>query len=144
MRVDSAVDCGKVVNPDRVLSQMESSAVFSATLALYGEIDLEQGQVIQGNFDDHPLARIQAVGPTHIHLIESNEKPTGVREPVVPPFAPTLANAIFAASGKRYGNLSLISVMVIYRKKKLLDNHIYSNLRRLMDKPPFQCVENKE
>ena len=111
VRVDSAVDCGKVVNPDRVHSQMEGSAVFSATLALHGEIDLEQGQVIQGNFDDYPLARIQEVGPTYIHLVESNEKPTGVGEPGVPPFAPALANAIFAASGKRYRNLPLKEVV---------------------------------
>lgn len=111
VRVDSAIDCGKVVNPDRVHSQMEGSAIFSATLALYGEIDLEQGQVKQGNFDDYPLARIQEVGPTHIHLVESDEKPTGVGEPGVPPFAPALANAIYAASGKRYRNLPIKEVV---------------------------------
>ena len=106
-KVHSAVDCGKAINPDRVRAQMEGAAVFGASLALYGEITLKDGIVEQGNFDDYPLARITDIGPTHVHLVESNERPAGIGEPGVPPFAPALANAIFAASGKRYRRLPL-------------------------------------
>ncbi len=106
-RIDSAIDCGKVLNPDRVKAQMEGAAVMAASFALRGEITLKDGIVEQGNFDDYPLARINDIPPTHIYLVDSDEKPTGVGEPGVPPFAPALCNAIFAASGKRYRRLPL-------------------------------------
>jgi isoquinoline 1-oxidoreductase beta subunit len=106
-RIDSAVDCGKILNPDRVKSQMEGAAVFAASFTLYGEITLTDGKVDQGNFDDYPLARITDIPPTYTHLVNSSEKPAGVGEPGVPPFAPAICNAIFAASGERYRRLPL-------------------------------------
>lgn len=106
-RIDSAVDCGKILNPDRVKSQMEGAAVFAASYTLHGEITLTDGKVDQGNFDDYPMARITDIGPTYTHLIDSNENPSGIGEPGVPPFAPAICNAIFAASGERYRRLPL-------------------------------------
>lgn len=106
-RIDSAVDCGKILNPDRVRAQMEGAAVMAASFSLRGEISVKDGQVEQGNFDDYPLARITDIPPTHIHMVDSNEAPSGIGEPGVPPFAPALCNAIFAATGKRYRRLPL-------------------------------------
>lgn len=105
--IHTAVDVGKVLNPDRVRSQIEGAAIFAASLAFYGEITATNGQVEQGNFDDYPMARINEIPDIHVHIIESEELPTGIGEPGVPPFAPALCNAIFAASGKRYRRLPL-------------------------------------
>lgn len=106
-RIDSAVDCGKILNPDRVIAQMEGAAVFAASYCLHGEITLNNGIVEQGNFDDYPMARINEIPETHIHLVDSKASPSGIGEPGVPPFAPALCNAIFAASGERYRRLPL-------------------------------------
>jgi len=106
-RIDMVVDCGQVVNPDRVRAQMEGAAVFGLSIALHGEITAADGAVAQSNFHDYPVARINEVPPTHVLLMESDEIPSGVGEPGVPPIAPALANAIFAATGKRYRRLPL-------------------------------------
>ncbi len=106
-RIDSAVDCGKILNPDRVKAQMEGAAVFAASFTLHGQITLTDGQVEQGNFDDYPLARITDIPATYTHLVDSKESPAGIGEPGVPPFAPAICNAIFAASGERYRRLPL-------------------------------------
>ncbi|MFT4929652.1 MAG: isoquinoline 1-oxidoreductase beta subunit [Phenylobacterium sp.] len=106
-RVDCAVDCGKILNPDQAKAQMEGAAVFAASYTLFGEITLTDGIVDQGNFDDYPLARIGDIPATYTHLVDSQEKPAGIGEPGVPPFAPALCNAIFAASGQRYRRLPL-------------------------------------
>jgi len=106
-RVVSAVDCGLAVNPDGVRAQTESAIVFGLTAALKGEITLKDGRVAQGNFDDYPLLRIGEIPKIEVHLVQNAEPPGGVGEPGVPPIAPAVANAVFAATGKRLRRLPL-------------------------------------
>jgi isoquinoline 1-oxidoreductase beta subunit len=106
-RVVCAVDCGQVVNPDTVKAQMEGGVVFGLTAALKTEITLENGRVQQRNFHDYPMLRMFESPAIEVHIIPSQEKPTGVGEPSVPPVAPALANAIFAATGKRVRRLPI-------------------------------------
>lgn len=103
--VHMAVDCGRIVNPDRIKSQMEGATVFGTSLALYGEITMTDGAVDQSNFHDYPMTRMSMAPEVHVHLVESDEIPSGVGEPGVPPLAPALCNAIFAATGKRIRQL---------------------------------------
>ncbi len=107
-RVDTAVDAGLVVNPEMVRQQFEGSAVFGASLALTGEITAMNGAIDQSNFNDYPVARLnEAPRATHVYIVPSDAPPAGVGEPGVPPFAPALCNAIFAATGKRIRELPL-------------------------------------
>ncbi|MEQ6119429.1 molybdopterin cofactor-binding domain-containing protein [Reichenbachiella sp. MALMAid0571] len=104
-----AVDCGVAVNRDRVVSQFEGGAVFALSAALKGAITFKNGRVQQQNFDEYYVTNMKdAPKNIYVHLIESNEKPTGVGEAPVPPVAPALANAIYAASGRRIRKLPLI------------------------------------
>ncbi|NPU69101.1 xanthine dehydrogenase family protein molybdopterin-binding subunit [Bradyrhizobium sp. 83012] len=103
-QVDSAIDCGVFVNPERIQSQLEGAAIMGLSLAKYGEVSFKNGRVQQRNFDDHPVVRIdEAPLITNVHIVpaDPDAPPSGVGEPGVPPFAPALANAIFAATGKR-------------------------------------------
>jgi isoquinoline 1-oxidoreductase beta subunit len=107
-RVDIAADVGRVINPDRVKSQFEGASVFGAGIALMGEITAAGGAIQQSNFHDYPVARInEAPIETRVHLIESDAPPAGVGEPGVPPMAPAICNAVFAATGKRIRDLPL-------------------------------------
>jgi isoquinoline 1-oxidoreductase beta subunit len=107
-RVDTAVDAGMIVNPDRVRSQFEGAAVFGASLTLMGEITATAGKIDQSNFHNYPVARMhEAPMETRVHIVESDAPPAGVGEPGVPPFAPALCNAIFAATGKRIRELPI-------------------------------------
>jgi isoquinoline 1-oxidoreductase beta subunit len=106
-RVVCAVDCGSVVNPDTVKAQMEGGIVFGLTAALKDEITLEAGRVQQRNFHDYPMLRINESPAIEIYIVPSTEKPTGVGEPGVPPVAPAVANAVFAATGKRVRKLPI-------------------------------------
>ncbi|HMI53243.1 MAG TPA: molybdopterin cofactor-binding domain-containing protein [Candidatus Saccharimonadales bacterium] len=107
-RVDTALDAGTVVNPEMVRQQFEGAVVMGTSLALYGEITATNGAIDQSNFDDYPVARMStAPRATHIHLVDSDAPPAGVGEPGLPPFAPALCNAIFAATGKRIRELPL-------------------------------------
>jgi len=106
-KVYYAVDAGKVINPDRVRSQMEGAAIFSTSIAYYGEITADKGIVEQSNFHDYQLAKIGQVPEVNVDIISSEHPPAGVGEPGVPPFAPALCNAIYNASGKRYRRLPL-------------------------------------
>lgn len=102
-----AVDCGQVINEDRVISQFEGGAVFALSGVL-GEVTFKDGKVEQNNFDTFRVARMgDAPTKINVHLVKSNEKPTGVGEPPVPTVAPALCNAIFAATGKRIRKLPL-------------------------------------
>jgi isoquinoline 1-oxidoreductase subunit beta len=103
-----AIDCGQPVNPDGIKQQVEGSVVFGLSAALYGEITVENGAVQQSNFHDHPLLRIEEAPRVHTVIVPSTDKPGGVGEPAVPLVAPALANAIFAASGKRIRKLPLV------------------------------------
>ena len=103
-QVDTAIDCGTFVNPERIQSQIEGAAIMGLSLAKYGEITFKDGKVQQGNFDDFPVIRIdEAPLVTNVHIVpvDADTPPSGVGEPGVPPFAPALINAIFAATGKR-------------------------------------------
>jgi len=109
-RVDTAIDCGFVANPERILSQIEGAAVMGLALAKYGEITLKNGRVEQSNFNDFQVVRHdESPTVTNTHIVENGiEVPSsGVGEPGVPPFAPALCNAIFAATGKRIRRLPI-------------------------------------
>jgi isoquinoline 1-oxidoreductase subunit beta len=103
-RVDTAIDCGTFINPERIQSQIEGAAIMGLSLAKYGEVTFKDGKVQQGNFDDFPVIRMdEAPLVTNVHIVpvDADTPPSGVGEPGVPPFAPALINAIFAATGKR-------------------------------------------
>ena len=102
------VDCGLAVNPDRVKAQMEGAVIFGLSIAMHGQITAENGAIVEGNFDGYPLCRIDEVPHVEVAIIEGNEKvPGGVGEPGVPPIAPALTNAIYAATGKRITRLPI-------------------------------------
>ena len=107
-RVDLAVDAGTIVNPDRVISQFEGAAVFGTSLALMSEMTAAKGKIQESNFNGYQVARMpQAPRMTHVHLVASTAAPAGVGEPGVPPIAPAICNAVFAATGKRVRELPI-------------------------------------
>ncbi len=109
-RVDVAVDCGPTINPDRVRSQMEGAVIMGLGLALMTEISFKDGKVQQNNFDDYQVLRISdAPRETHVHIVPHgfDVPPGGVGEPGVPPVAPALLNAVYAAKGQRIRALPL-------------------------------------
>jgi isoquinoline 1-oxidoreductase beta subunit len=106
-RVVCAVDCGRTINPDIVKAQMEGGIIFGLTAALKTEITLENGRVQQHNFYDYPMLRMFESPVIEVYIVPSEQSPTGVGEPSVPPVAPALTNAIFAATGKRIRRLPI-------------------------------------
>lgn len=107
-RVDTALDAGTIVNPTIVEQQFEGAAVMGASIAHYGEITATNGVIDQSNFDTFQVARINvAPRETNIHIVGSDAPPAGVGEPGLPPVAPAIYNAIFAATGKRYREMPL-------------------------------------
>ena len=106
-RVTCAVDCGLTVNPAIIEAQMQGGIVFGLTAALHGAITVANGRVQQGNFDDYPLLRMDEMPAIEVHIVRSKEKPGGIGETAVPPAAPALTNAIFAATGKRIRRLPI-------------------------------------
>ena len=110
-KVVCAIDLGLAVNPDGVRAQMESGIIFGITMALYGEISIEKGMVQQSNFHDYRIARMNEAPVIEVHIVPSTDTMGGAGEPCVPPTAPAIANAIFAATGKRirklpFGNIN--------------------------------------
>jgi isoquinoline 1-oxidoreductase beta subunit len=104
-RIVCVVDCGTVVNPDTVKAQIEGGIVFGLSAALYGEITVRGGAVQQSNFHDYPILRFDAMPQIEVHILPGDSLPTGIGEMGVPPVAPAIANAIFAATGKRLRKL---------------------------------------
>jgi isoquinoline 1-oxidoreductase subunit beta len=102
-----AIDCGQVVNPDTVAAQMESSIAYGLSAALYGEITIKDGKVIQKNFTDHKVLRMNEMPKVEVHIVPSTADHGGVGEPGTPPIAPAVVNAIFAATGKRIRSLPI-------------------------------------
>jgi isoquinoline 1-oxidoreductase subunit beta len=100
-RVVCAVDCGIVVNPDTVQAQIQSGIIFGLTAALYGEITLKDGRVEQSNFDTYRILRMNEVPAIEVHVVQSSEPPGGMGETGTSAIVPAVANAIFAATGKR-------------------------------------------
>jgi isoquinoline 1-oxidoreductase beta subunit len=90
-----------VVNPDRVRAQFEGAVIMGISNALYSNISIKQGRIEQSNFGDYLVARTDITPETHVYMVESSAPPGGVGEPGVPPIAPAICNAIFAATGKR-------------------------------------------
>jgi isoquinoline 1-oxidoreductase subunit beta len=106
-RVVVAIDCGLAVNPEGVQAQMESSVAYALGAALSSEISFKDGQVVQSNFHDYQVLRMKDMPKVEVHIVKSSEKMGGVGEPGVPPLAPAVANAVFAATGKRIRRLPI-------------------------------------
>jgi isoquinoline 1-oxidoreductase beta subunit len=100
-RVICAVDCGTSINPDIITAQMESGISFGLGAAMFGAITLKDGRIEQHNFNDYRVLRINEMPKVEVYIVPSAEPPTGVGEPGVAPIGPAVANAIFAATGKR-------------------------------------------
>jgi len=108
-RVTTALDAGIVANPDMVKSQFQGAAVFGTSLTRTGEITATNGVIDQSNFNDYAVARMNdAPVYVDVHIVESSAPPAGVGEPGVPPMAPAICNAIYAATGKRVRELPLV------------------------------------
>ena len=104
----TAIDAGTTINPDRVKSQMEGAGIFGMSIALHGELTTKDGAVVEGNFDSYPVVRMsEAPTAINVHILDSDAPPGGVGEPGVPPVAPAIVNAYFAATGKRIRELPL-------------------------------------
>lgn len=108
-KLTMAVDCGVAVNPDVIKAQMEGGAGFALGTIMRNEITLDQGEVEQSNFPDYAPLRLAEMPEIAVHIVASAEAPSGVGEPGVPPVGPALANALFAATGKRVTRLPLSS-----------------------------------
>jgi len=106
-KVYCVVDCGTVINPDIVKAQMEGAIIFGLTATLKGTITIENGAVQQSNFHDYELLRINECPDIEVHIIDSDEDPTGVGEPGVPPIAPAVCNAVYAATQHRVRKLPI-------------------------------------
>ena len=106
-RVVCALDCGQVVNPDTVVAQMEGGIVYGLSAALKGKISISGGRVKQSGFVDYPILTMREMPVIETHVIPSTMEPGGVGEPGTPPIAPAVANAVFAATGKRIRTLPI-------------------------------------
>jgi isoquinoline 1-oxidoreductase beta subunit len=106
-RVVCAVDCGVAVNPDVIVAQMESGIGYGLSPLLMSEITLDDGKVVQSNFHDYQVLRIDQMPEIEVHIVPSTEPPTGVGEPGTPVIGPAVANALFAATGKPFHRLPL-------------------------------------
>lgn len=104
-RIVAAVDCGQIVNPESVRSQTEGAIIYGLSAALKNAITIKNGAVEQTNFDSYNPIRINEAPPIEVHLVQSKEDPGGMGEPALPPIAPAVANAIFAATGQRLRKL---------------------------------------
>jgi len=112
-RVVCAVDCGSIINPDTVTAQIESGVVFGIGGALWGEITVKNGRVEQSNFHDFRVLRMHETPPIEVHLVRNLEAPGGIGEPGTAATAPALANAVFAATGKRIRQLPLEKALAL-------------------------------
>jgi isoquinoline 1-oxidoreductase beta subunit len=108
-RVVAAVDCGQVVNPSILEQQIQGGVIYALTNALRAKITIDKGRVVQGNFDDYPPLRMEEAPIVEVYAVPSQEAPTGIGEPSVPPAAPALCNAIYAATRKRIRTLPVLS-----------------------------------
>jgi isoquinoline 1-oxidoreductase beta subunit len=109
------LDCGIAINPDLIRAQVEGGILFGLSAAAWGEIVLgDGGDIVTQNFDRYPIERMQSVPAIEVHLIDSDEHPSGVGEVSVPTTAPALANAIAALTGTRIRRLPLSKSIRIY------------------------------
>jgi len=108
-RVVAVLDCGQVVNPNILEQQIQGGVIFALTNALRAQITIDKGRVVQGNFDEYQPIRMDEAPTVEAYFVPSTEPPTGAGEPTVPPLAPALCNAIYAATKKRLRALPLVS-----------------------------------
>ncbi|OOQ44799.1 twin-arginine translocation pathway signal protein [Pseudomonas fluorescens] len=106
-RVVCAVDCGIAVNPQSIAAQMESCITFGLSFALHSKLTLKDGQVVQSNYHDYRVLRLNEMPLVEVHIVPSSDKPGGIGEAGVPPMAPAVANAVFALTGQRLRELPL-------------------------------------
>jgi isoquinoline 1-oxidoreductase beta subunit len=106
-RVVCAVDCGTVVNPDNVIAQMQGGIAFGLTAALKAEATIKNGRVQQSNFHDYPILRMDEMPLIEVYIVPSDHRPSGIGEMGVPPVPPAVANAVFAATGKRVRHIPI-------------------------------------
>lgn len=111
-KVTCAVDCGRTVNPDTIQAQMESAIVFGLSAALHSTITFKDGRVQQSNFDGYQVLRMDEMPEVEVFIVESQDNPGGIGEPGVPPIAPAVANAVFAATGVRLRQLPMTAERV--------------------------------
>jgi isoquinoline 1-oxidoreductase subunit beta len=104
-RVVAAVDCGTVVNPDIVKAQVESGVIFGLSAALFGRISIKEGRVVEENFPDYDMVHLAQAPNIEVYIVPSEEPPGGIGEPGLPPLAPALAHATFAATNRRTRSL---------------------------------------
>jgi len=108
-RVVAAVDCGQIVNPTILEQQIQGGVIYGLANALRARITIEKGRVVQGNFDDYAPLRMEEMPAVEVYAVASQEVPTGIGEPPVPPLAPALSNAIYAATRKRIRTLPILN-----------------------------------
>jgi isoquinoline 1-oxidoreductase beta subunit len=113
LEMHTAIDCGLVITPDRVRSQMEGAMIMGLSMAMESEITVKDGAVVQNNFYDYPVSRMSQVPDLHVHLVQSDEAPGGVGEPGLPPILPSITNAIYHASGTRIRDLPIKKSMKV-------------------------------
>ncbi|HLY54813.1 MAG TPA: molybdopterin cofactor-binding domain-containing protein [Stellaceae bacterium] len=111
-RVTAAMDCGQPVNPDSVRAQIEGGLVFGMTAALYGEVTFDRGRVQQTNFNNYRMLRMDEAPPIEVHIVDSTETPGGLGETGTAAAFPAVANAVFAASGRRVRRLPIAGSLV--------------------------------
>ncbi len=114
-RVICAVDCGIVINPQIVKSQISGGIVFGLTATLKSSITVRKGRIVESNFDDFPLLRIDEMPVVDVHMVKSAQPPTGIGESAVPLIAPAVTNAVFAATGKRIRRIPIDNQTLIMR-----------------------------
>jgi CO/xanthine dehydrogenase Mo-binding subunit len=108
-RVVAVIDCGQVVNPSILSQQLEGGVTFALSNAMKAKITVEKGRIVQSNFDDYEMLRMSEAPVVEAHFVESSEAPSGAGEPTVPPLAPALCNAIYAATKKRIRSLPVVN-----------------------------------
>lgn len=106
-RIICAVDCGRAINPNGVRAQVESAAIYALTATVKDAITVDRGRVVEANFNDYAMIRMNEAPPIEVYLVPSTEAPTGIGEPTVPVIAPAICNAIFRATGKRLRRLPI-------------------------------------
>lgn len=106
-RVVAAVDCGQVINPSILEQQIQGGVIYGLSNALRAQITIDKGRVVQGNFDDYAPLRMDEAPTVEVYAVPSQEPPTGIGEPSVPPVAPAVCNAIYAATKKRIRTLPI-------------------------------------
>ncbi len=100
-KVTCVADCGQIFNPHIAKQQLEGGILYGLNATLKGEINVQGGKVVQSNFDDYPMLKIKDTPEINVHLVENNDPPGGLGEAGTPLIGPAVANAVFAATGKR-------------------------------------------